>query len=211
MKPEGFIFDLDGTLADTLPLCIFSFQESMENVCGIRPTKEEVMSYFGYTEEAITKNLLPDDWSSYYETYLEVYKSNHHMCPKPFEGIVEILDHLWENSYKLALVTGKGKDSAEITLDKYDLKKYFEHIETGSSKGSIKPECIKRILDKWAIEAHKVFYVGDTHTDILDSKEVGVLPIAVSWASTSDHQKLLEYDPHLIFSKIDDFKKWLMS
>jgi len=131
------------------------------------------------------------------------------MCPIPFDGIIEILDYLKDNGNKMALVTGKGYDTAQITLDKFGIKHYFQHIETGSSKGSIKPECIKKILSNWGIESKKVYYIGDSHTDIIDSKKAGVIPIAVSWASTANHQKLLEQKPHLIFTKISDFKNWV--
>lgn len=210
MKPEAVIFDLDGTLADTLPLCIFSFQEALERLTGNRPSESDVMKYFGYTEEGITQNMLPDNWQEYFDEYLEIYRSNHDMCPEPFDGIIEILDHLKNNNYKIAMVTGKGKHSADITLEKYNIKHYFEYVETGSSKGSIKPECISRILSNWNIEGHKVLYIGDSHTDIIDSKKSGVLPVAVSWASTANHNKLLEHEPYKIFSKIEDFKKWII-
>lgn len=210
MNKKSFIFDLDGTLADTLPLCIFAFQEALERVSGYRPTKEEVIHYFGYAEEGITKKLYPHNWKNYYETYLSVYKEHHHMCPMPFNGIKDILNHLKDNSHKLAMVTGKGKDSADITLEKYGLTEYFEYVETGSAGGSIKPECIKRIIDKWNIHPESAYYIGDSHTDIIDSKEAGVLPIAVSWASTSNHNKLLDHKPHLIFKKIDEFHKWIL-
>jgi len=168
------------------------------------------MQYFGYAEEGITKKLLPDNWKDYYDTYLEVYVSNHDMCPKPFEGILEILDHLKSNRVKMAMVTGKGKDTADITLDKYGLKHFFEYIETGSPKGSIKPECIKKIIEKWQLKPEDIFYIGDSHTDIIDSKKAGVLPIAVSWAVTANHEKLAAHEPHLIFSRIEDFKTWII-
>lgn len=210
MTKKSFIFDLDGTLADTLPLCIFAFQEALELVSGRRPTKQEVMHYFGYAEKGITQSLCPNNWEGYYDTYLKIYNDYHHMCPKPFDGIKNILDYMLDNEYKIAMVTGKGSDTANITLEKYGIKHYFEYVETGSPQGSIKPECIKKIINKWNASSENVFYIGDTHTDIIDSNKAGVLPIAVSWASTSDHNKLLAHNPHLIFKEIQEFYNWLI-
>ncbi|MFA6989299.1 MAG: HAD family hydrolase [Candidatus Gastranaerophilaceae bacterium] len=211
MNKFAYIFDLDGTLGDTLPLCIFSFQEALEKLSGKRPSQEEVMGYFGYTEEGITKSMYPQNWQHYYDTYLEIYTQNHDICPEPFEGIIGILEYLKESGHKMALVTGKGQPSAEITLTKFKIKHYFEYIETGSPIKSIKPECIKKIIQKWDIDPEKIYYVGDSHTDIIDSKTAGVNPIAVSWASTANYQKLVEQNPHLIFTKIEDFKNWIES
>ena len=56
-KLKALIFDLDGTLADTLPLCLKSFQDSIEKSTGTRPSKEQVERFWGYSEHGIIKNL----------------------------------------------------------------------------------------------------------------------------------------------------------
>lgn len=206
---KALIFDLDGTLADTLPLCVFSFQEALEACTGVRPTKQEVMSHFGACEEGVSKKLLPDNWSGSFSKYLEVYKENHHMCEDLFEGVQEVLDFLKRNKIKTALITGKGAQSCDITLNHFGIREYFEFVETGHPKGSIKPECMRRILKRWGLNPKDAYYVGDSPKDITDSDEVGVNPIAVSWASTAEHDVLLKYKPHKIFSQIPEFKNWV--
>ena len=208
-KIKGIIFDLDGTLADTLPLCIKSFQLAFEEVTGIKYSECTITQFFGQTEEGITKSIAPDSWEDCFDAYIRIYKENHHLCPAIFDGTREILDFLKENNYKIAMVTGKGKPSADITLDYFGIKNYFEYIETGSAEGVIKDKCITKILKRWQIPANQTAYIGDQPSDITCSKKAGVIPIAVTWASIINTELLEKETPYKIFSKISDFKDWL--
>lgn len=207
---KAIIFDLDGTLADTLPLCIKSFQLAFEEITGIKHPESTITNFFGQTEEGITKSIAPDKWKECFDAYIRIYKENHHLCPYIFDGTREILNFLKENQYKIAMVTGKGKPSADITLDYFGIKNFFEYVETGSAEGVIKDKCIEKILKNWQIPPKQAVYVGDQPSDIICSRKAGVLPIAVTWASTTKNPELLEKEnPYKIFSRIDDFKLWL--
>ncbi len=210
-KLKGVIFDLDGTLADTLPLCINSFQLAIEEITGIKYPESVIISYFGKTEEGIAQSLAPERWKDCFNAYNRIYKENHHLYPMLFNGVKEILDFLKENNYKIAMVTGKGKISADITLDYFGIKKYFEFIETGSTKGIIKDKCIKKILNNWQIPASQIIYIGDQPSDIIYSRKAGVYPVAVTWASTTNSELLKQESPYKIFDKIEEFKDWLVS
>lgn len=207
-QTKGLIFDLDGTLADTLPLCLISFQDAVENISGVRPSKEAVEKYWGYSEIGIVKKLYPEDWEACFKEFLKIYKKNHPMCCELFEGMRETLELLNENSIKTALVTGKGKDSCAITLQELEIEKYFEIIETGSEIGSIKPDCIKKVLNTWGLHPKEVYYIGDAVTDMKDSKEANVKCIAAAWAKTAHIELLEKENPDMIFYSINDFHLW---
>jgi len=206
---KAIIFDLDGTLADTLPLCIKSFQLVFKEVMGIKYSESEIIKYFGQTEEGIVKSLAPRKWQECLDAYIRIYKENHHLCPDVFIGVRNFLDFIKENHYKMAMVTGKGVHSVFITLDYYGIRNYFEYVETGSNEGIIKDKCIAKILNNWQIPATEAIYVGDQPSDIIYSKKAGVLPIAVTWASTANLKLLKNENPYKIFSKTEDFKNWL--
>ena len=53
-------FDLDGTIGDTLPLCMAAFRDSIERLAGVKVTDEEIIKNFGPSEEGIIKVLLKD-------------------------------------------------------------------------------------------------------------------------------------------------------
>ncbi len=208
-KIKAVIFDLDGTLADTLPLCIKSFQLAFEEILGVKYSESEVIKYFGQTEEGIVKSLAPDRWEECLDAYIKIYTENHDLCPAVFDGVNEILEFASNNNFKMAMVTGKGVHSVYITLDYYGIRKYFEYVETGSTTGIIKDQCMEKLLKLWQIPANQAVYLGDQPSDITSSKKAGVLPIAVTWASTTNSDLLEAENPYKIFSKTSDFKIWL--
>lgn len=209
MTIKGIIFDFDGTLADTLPVCITSFKHTLEHLTGKKFSDEDVTQYFGKSEEGISKLIAPLQWENCLDLYVDYYKKNHYLCESMFEGIQEILDYLKDNNFKIAMVTGRGDQTTQIGLEYFDIGHYFEFVETGSPKGSIKPECMQRIIDNWDFDPENIAYIGDSVHDIHDSNKVGIKSIAVSWASTSNHDSLKENKPYKIFNKVQDFKEWI--
>src|SRR5215217_5406849 len=135
-KIKAVIFDLDGTLGNTLPLCISAFRKSIEPLINKTLSDEEIIATFGPSEQGIS-------------SYLEFYKQLHTICPVPFDGIEELLIALKNKSVKIAMVTGKGKHSTEISLEQFGNAEYFEAIETGVASGPRKAEGIQIILDQF--------------------------------------------------------------
>lgn len=206
---KGIIFDFDGTLADTLPLCIVSFQQMFERITGKAYTKEEIVKYFGRAEEGIILTLAPDQYDECMREYVATYKNNHHMCAEVFTGIREILEMIRSKNLKMALITGKGQHTIEVSLEYLGLREYFEFVEPGDPDKSIKTECLKKIADLWKLDSSEIAYIGDQPSDIKDSKMAGATAVAVSWATTSDHANLQEHSPDLLFRTTDEFMSWL--
>src|ERR1700733_9162652 len=108
-KIKAVICDLDGTLANTLPLCIRAFRESVQPLINRSITDEEIIATFGPSEEGTIKALAPDHYEKGVAGYLHFYKTLHEICPRPFAGIKELLKTLQERSIRIGMVTGKGK------------------------------------------------------------------------------------------------------
>ncbi|MEI7474420.1 MAG: HAD family hydrolase [bacterium] len=209
MNIKGIIFDFDGTLADTLPICILSFQQALFNKLNKQYTEAKIVSYFGQTEEGIMQALASEQWEECFEEYLNVYKTNHTHCPHLFNGAKDLLDTIQGLGFKLGMVTGKGRGSAEISLNHYGIKEYFEHIETGSTTGSIKHLCMSSIIEKWGILPKETIYIGDSPTDITDAKKAGVMPISACWASTANKEELIKLEPYKLFENVLALKNWI--
>lgn len=211
-KIKAVIFDLDGTLANTLPLCIEAFRRSVEPLAQRALSDEEIIATFGPSEEGTIMALIPDHYDKGVADYLKFYEGLHHLCYEPFEGIIELLSNLRNKKVKIAMVTGKGKYSTDISLKQFDLSDFFELIETGSQWGPRKAEGIQVILNNWTeLQIDEVIYVGDAPGDIIASRKAGIPVIAASWADTADPQKLELLNPDKIFYKIKDFSEWLDS
>src|ERR1700731_2674840 len=110
-KIKAVIFDLDGTLANTLPLCIRAFRESVSPLIHRSVTDEEIIATFGPSEEGTIMALAPDHYARGVADYLHFYKAYHESCPRPFDGIRELLQVLQEKGVRIGMVTGKGKHS----------------------------------------------------------------------------------------------------
>ena len=211
-KIKAVIFDLDGTLANTLPLCIQSFRQSVEPLINRSISDAEIIATFGPSEEGTIMALAPNHYDKGVSDYLHYYEQLHYMCPVPFDGMKEILQTLKNRGVRIAMVTGKGKHSTDISLRHFELNHFFEMIETGSPEGARKAEGIQIILDGLTdIKKDEVIYVGDAPSDITASRKVGIPIIAAAWADTSEPEKLQEMQPDILFYTIKDFEDWLLN
>lgn len=209
-KIQGVIFDIDGTLADTVPLIVAAYRKAVEPLIHRKLTDKEIIATFGPDEEGSVKKLAPNDYKKGTADFMRYYKEMHAMCTQPFDGIVPVLQMLQQKGIHIAIATGKGKEASDCTLNLLKLKPYFEKIENGSPEGSRKIEAIHEILNAFGdVPAEAVFYVGDSPNDSKESKEAGIKSVAACWSSNAEKDKLKEAQPDELFYTVDDFKVWL--
>jgi len=209
-KIKGVIFDLDGTIGNTLPLCIQAFRQSIEPLALKTLSDEDIIATFGPSEEGTIQTLVPDHYEQGIVNYLQFYESLHDLCPSPFPGVRELLDLLKEKGIRVAMVTGKGKHSTVISLERFGLEGYFEQIETGSPEGPVKAAGIAAVLQGWKdLDKASVVYVGDAPSDITASRKAGVAVVAAAWAETAEPERLAAMQPDQQFDSIAAFADWL--
>lgn len=203
---RGVIFDLDGTLADTLPLCVESFRRVVEFCSGRKLADEEITRHFGPSDRGVLARLLPgEDVERLENLFMENYTFLHlDMAPEPFPGVPELLEALKRKKFRLAMVTGKDDDSVGVTLDVYNLEDVFEYVETGSPERVVKGECIGRVLDAWGMSPDEAVYVGDAVSDIEACREVRVKVIAAAWAPSADVEALRRAEPDFLLTDMSE-------
>ena len=91
---DGVIFDLDGTLGDTLPVCFAAFRNVFTEYLGVSYSDSEIRAMFGPTEEGILEQRIPVDGAESLAKYLAAYEEAHDLAPTPFPGVAELLDEL---------------------------------------------------------------------------------------------------------------------
>lgn len=209
-KIKAVIFDLDGTLANTLPLCISAFRKSIEPLINRKVSDEEIIATFGPSEEGTIDALAPDFYDKGVADYITHYTALHDMCPAVFNGMPEILETLKSKGIRTAMVTGKGRASAQISLDRFGISQFFELLETGIRTGPSKPQGIKAILNKWNdLAKDEVIYIGDAPSDITACREAGIPIVAAAWAETAEPEKLIPLHPDALFYSVPEFVVWL--
>ncbi|MFD1143180.1 HAD family hydrolase [Larkinella insperata] len=206
---KAVIFDFDGTLADTLPLCIKAFRMAIEPHLSRTVSDEEIIATFGPSEEGTIKSLIPDRFDEGLSAYHEYYTSYHSEVPTLFEGVEELLALLRQRGVRLALVTGKALKSALISLDFYRIKDCFEQIGHGDLTKGHKAKNIRRILTEWGLEPDEVVYVGDAPSDITACREAGVAIVSAAWAATAEPDLLRSMEPDALLFSVPDLQRWL--
>lgn len=206
---RGVIFDLDGTLGDTLPVCYGAFRAVLSRRLGRDFADRQIHALFGPSEEGIFERMCPDDPEGATEEYLELYREAHARCPKPFQGIRETLESLRSRGVELAVVTGKGGRSAAVSLDVLGLREYFPVVEAGSRSGGVKVRCMRSVLSRWGLPPRAVVGVGDAPSDVRAARTVHIGSAAAAWAPGADPQSLAACEPDKVFEEVCAFSRWL--
>jgi pyrophosphatase PpaX len=202
-------FDLDGTLADTLPVVYSAFQHVTRQFLGRAYSEEEIARLFGPSEEGIIRRLLPSNqWDDCVKAYHVAYERAHASCKTPYEGIDTALVLLKKKGVLLAVVTGKGAFSANLSLEKLGLTRYFDLIEYGSVSGGNKASALRRILENWELKPSELAYVGDSPGDMRDAKNVGVIALGAGWGNSVNLDQLKQ-DATKVFPTVSSFIRWI--
>jgi phosphoglycolate phosphatase/pyrophosphatase PpaX len=208
---QGVIFDLDGTLADTLDLCIEAFQYAITAHTGNQLSPDEIVALWGPTEEGVLRTAVGSDWEDSVETFLSEYERLHVSVPEPFPGIRPVLEHLRAVGVPTAVVTGKGPQSTRISLEVLGIDEAFDAVEAGSIDGAIKAQKITYILGRWGVPPATVVYVGDHPNDAIEAHKAGTIAVAAAWSDHTDVEALRRSGPDEYFDSSLEFASWLTS
>ncbi|KAF1304251.1 MULTISPECIES: HAD family hydrolase [Enterococcus] len=180
-----FIFDFDGTLADTLPICFESFRQVFIKYNGVSLSNQTIESWFGPSEAGIIKNNLtnPDAFSDALALYYSIYQQEHSKFVKENPEITAMLAKLSASKKNIAVVTGKGRISYDISMQCLGLKKVIAFSVTGDDVIQPKPhqEGILKALDYFQAKTETAVYFGDSNADIQAANNAQVYSIGVKW------------------------------
>ncbi|TQR20636.1 HAD family hydrolase [Psychrobacillus vulpis] len=208
---KAIIFDFDGTLANTLPICYYAFQHVFKQYDNKDLTSEDIKAMFGPSETGIIReNLLDLNKEQAIEMYYEKYFEKHKQLVERNSDIDDLLRYIKEKGIKLGIVTGKAKRSLDISLKALDMEDLFDVIITGDDVIDPKPhpEGIIKALALLDVQKDEAIFVGDSEADILAGVRADVYTIGVHWLA--DYQTLdFITKPNLIMKEIKQFKQVL--
>ena len=199
---KAFLFDLDGTLGNTVPLCVAAFREALEPLVGRTLTDGEIIATFGPSEEGTIAAFAPQHFDEGMARYLKAYTRLHDHWPNPFSGIRELLIELKQRGTFIGLVTGKGPLSLAVTLQRYDFESLFDAVKAGQPEKAVKDICIDELVTEYALERQSTLYVGDTPYDMRVSRACGLKVAAAAWAPAADAAKLRACSPDYLFETV---------
>lgn len=211
VKFKCVVFDMDGTLTQTSQLIYDSFNYIAQKYAGRSYSIPEITAMFGPPEEGALLNIVSKDrLPGVMEDYLHFYRANHNRLAMLFPGIEDVLKKIKQHGAKLAVFTGKGTSTAEITLEEFGIRNYFDYIVTGNDVQNHKPssEGLEKILEHFALQPEEVLMVGDHVSDVKAAHDAGVKIAAVVWDSYVK-EKILQMKTDAVFENVQDFHRWI--
>ena len=184
------IFDLDGTLTDTLASLTYSVNETLKEM-GLSPiTAEQCRSFVGngarvLIEKALAAVGLPDKSRLLegMEIYGRIFDANCTYLVTPYEGVRDLLVKMKEQGMKLGVLSNKPHRQTVKVVREIFGEGMFDCVQ-GQQEGIARkpdPEGVYRLMDALKVSKEECLYVGDSEVDIQTGKNAGVRTIGVAW------------------------------
>ncbi|MDQ0271363.1 phosphoglycolate phosphatase/pyrophosphatase PpaX [Cytobacillus purgationiresistens] len=208
---RAVLFDFDGTLANTLPLCIHAFQVVFNTFDKCDLSAEKVKAMFGPSETGIIrKNLKHEEKEQAIELYYTIYENKHHQFVHVNHEIDGLISFLKEHGVKLGIVTGKARRSLDISLKVLGMEGKFDVIITGDDviKPKPDPEGIFTALQRLGEEPEDSIFLGDSDADIMAGLKANIYTAGVHWLPDGQ-TKEFSIIPDSAFLTVDEFWDFL--
>jgi len=208
-----FIFDFDGTIADTKDITMRGLIDYSRNNSLPIPNLNLICNNyancdnydFGWNVDKEKQRYLMDK-AFIFTT--ECIASGLYL-PKIFDEAFKIIKNLYDRGHILAICTSREKIACEKILEYYNLQKYFKVLKTRddvtlrNKKAKPNPDLILEIIDELKFSKDKTFIIGDTEGDILGGKNANINTIAVTWGYCKKNN-LKRLKPDYLISKFED-------
>ena len=185
MKYKNLLFDLDGTLTDSSEGIIKSALYAFEKMQIIPPGEDDLYTFIGppLGDSFVKHGVEEKDKDRAVATFRERYTKIGKFENAPYPGMIDLLNKLKNEGFKLYVATSKLETIALEVLDHFDMTEYFDEIAGSTADGSRekKEDVIKYLLDKIGEDETGTVMVGDTNFDVLGAAELGIPCIAVTW------------------------------
>ncbi len=188
MLPRVVLFDLDGTLIDSIPLILSSMKAAFDGHPRPPPVAEWV-ALIGTPLDAMIRRWAVDEADV--ERLKERYKvhqwAHHDAMVRAFPGIPELLDTLSARGVRMAVVTSKLEPSARRALDCLGRARHCELVVGLEATGRHKPDPapVRHAIERLGARPEEAAFVGDSPHDMLAGNAAGVATVATLWGPFS--------------------------
>jgi pyrophosphatase PpaX len=205
INKQAVLFDLDGTLIDSLNMILASFRHATKTVLGKEVEDKKARALIGMP---LFDQMKVID-AEHADELVEVYRANniiiHDKMIRYFEGTRETLEELKRSGLRLAVVTSKRNTLAERGLSCFDLQPYFEMLigSDDTVKHKPNPEPLLFAAKRLAVPIESCFYIGDSPFDMQAARSAGAIAVAALWGMFP-REVLLEAGAHYEATTISD-------
>lgn len=210
MPFSAVVFDLDGTIVDSVELIVVSFQHAARVVLHREMGREEAVANVGRPLREQMVMIDPELADELLTAYREFNHREHDRMLKLYDGIVNLLHSLQKSGLKLGLVTSKSRYTTQMAFDLTGIECYFDATVCAdeSPRNKPSPDPVVFCLELLGAEPAEAAYVGDSPADIQAGLAAGVKAIGVTWgvfpAETLEAEK-----PHLLVHTVGELAEVL--
>jgi pyrophosphatase PpaX len=180
-----FLFDLDGTLVDSVELILRSYRHTLRAHRGMEPPDELWLKGLGTPIRVQLRQWSedPGEIEAMAQTYTTYNLTYHDALVRPYDGIVGAVTRLKERGKRLGLVTSKARTGAVRGLRVSGLEEAFDTIVGADEVTRPKPhaEPVLLALERLGAAAADAVFVGDSRHDIECGRAAGVATAAALW------------------------------
>ncbi len=213
---KAVIFDLDGTLLDTISDIADSVNAALRSNGYNEFTEYEYKYFVGKGIDELIRTIIKEggigdeEFTKLKNGYIEEYAKRHSAKTKPYEGILELLAELKANGIKTCILSNKPHFQTEEVVDKYFSQSEFDIVFGKLPEYEIKPnpESAEKIIELLGMRKEDILYVGDTNTDIQTAINAGLDSVGVLWGFRTEGELVeagadyIARDPEDIFKLI---------
>ncbi len=186
------IFDLDGTLADTLEAITNGLNLTMKNYGFPTHTEQETRKMIGNGAKNLVRCACPDGtfdgengdalFAEIYKNYCDMYEQTYLDTKVCYDGIPEVLSHFKDAGYTLAVLSNKQDPYTKGIVNQIASEDTFAFVQ-GQTELPIKPDPTVPLMiaEKFGLRADECAFIGDSDIDIFTAKNAGMMSVCVTW------------------------------
>lgn len=200
---KGVVFDLDGTLADTLPSIADAINYGLAAVGRPEVSRDEVRRWIGEGLPTLCRRALPDADEETFERMMAAVSKHYreHQMDKtvPFPGIPELMDQLARRGVPMGVLSNKPHEHT-VTMTKALFGRWPLVAVEGYQEESYRkpdPRTLLRICQAMVLPPREVMLVGDSNTDIFTARNASVIAVAATWGYR-DRDELIAAGPNYL-------------
>lgn len=214
---QAALFDLDGTIADSLQSLSYVTNKVMEE-CGLKQLETERFRYFAgdgaktLVERALKEAGDPElkKFETAFEKYEQYFAKDCNYKVKAFDGMLEVLRKMKEKGIKLGVVTNKAQKNAELVVEELYGKGLFDVIVGYTLERPRKPDPAEAVyaMECLGVKPEETIYIGDTNVDMKTGNGAGCDTVGVLWGFRT-REELEANHAKIIIEKVEQLLELL--
>lgn len=215
MKYKLAIFDMDGTILDTLVDLANTMNYALNKAGLPERSLEEIRSYLGNGMLELIRMSAPEGadektLATLKESFVEHYKAHCGENTRPYAGVVELIEELRAEGMLTAVVSNKPDFGVQLLVKEHFPTSFDAAV--GERVGIAKkpaPDSVNEVLRELGVAREEAVYIGDSEVDVATARNAGIAGIAVTWGFR-DEDYLLELKPKVLVHDMQELKKALL-